>query len=428
MADKKELYFHIGTVKTGTTALQRFLASKRDALRKKGIIYPINPDGSAAHHRLSWSFQAKAKKRRLDWPDDLKEPQEEWEFVLKQLTSDKGLITSEDFLWIPPEAVPEVRKFTSELQVKLIVYWRQRDDLENSWYNQLVKRGAISTLPSYRTGLTSKKHLALWAKVFGKENVILRPYERCQLYQGNVLADFLHHVFGLEPKDEFTLPEEKANTRLHRVVLEYKRQVNHLPILLLQNRKVVNPLRSASDMLSEKGRKDYPVFSPRQRLELIKEYKKENAAIAREFLGRKDGKLFYDSLPDLDEDWQPYDELLEEDARTINGYLAENHPDEFEIIVKGILGAQYMRSEPVRQAALRLLPGIPVSHISTVLTRNLQAGANKDIVTMSKIRLGQIYSSRTWKAGMMLKRIYNKLPSCLQRMSLAIARSIYRKI
>ncbi len=308
MASKKELHLHIGTVKTGTTALQHFFASNRDALRKKGIIYPLSPGNLSAHYRLSWSLRVKTGKRRWNWPNDLGKPEEEWKFVFKQLTGDKGLISSEDFLWLSPEIISEVRKFTSGFHVKLIVYWRQRDTLEDSWYNQLIKKGGgIKTPPSYGSKLTSRKNLDLWAGAFGKENVILRPYERRQLYQGDVRADFLHHILGLELTDEFVLPEKVANIRLHRVALEYKRQVNHLHIAPLINWKVTDPLRGASNMLSEKGRKNYPVFSPRQRLKIIREYANENAAIAREYLGREDGKLFYEPLPDLDEDWQSYD-------------------------------------------------------------------------------------------------------------------------
>ncbi len=41
----KTLYFHIGTSKTGTTAIQSFCYKNRDILKNKGIIYPISMGG-----------------------------------------------------------------------------------------------------------------------------------------------------------------------------------------------------------------------------------------------------------------------------------------------------------------------------------------------------------------------------------------------
>ena len=153
--NKQELYIHIGTVKTGTSAIQRFLDANRNALQKRGIVYPINKD-HFAHHRLSWSLRTKIRPKLWNWPEDLGTPEEEWEYVLGQLTGSCGLISSEDLFWCPPGLVAETKKLTSKFNVKLIVYWRRRDLLADSWYNELVKTGGLVTLPSYRKKLTSK--------------------------------------------------------------------------------------------------------------------------------------------------------------------------------------------------------------------------------------------------------------------------------
>ncbi len=426
---KQQLYLHIGTVKTGTTALQRFLYSNSEVLRKKGIIYPRNKDNHFAHHRLSWSLRAKTGLDRWNWPDDLGTPEQEWNYVLDQLTELNGLISSEDFFWCLPEFIAEIKTRTSDYHVKLVVYWRRRDTLEDSWYNQLIKGGGIAAPPSCRQRLTSKRELDVWAGFFGKENIILRPYERGQLVQGDVLSDFLYHVLGLELTDEFTLPEKEVNTRLHRVVVEYKRMINWLPLFPAERRKTGNPLREVSIFFSQQGRKDYPVFSPRQRLELIEEYAAENAAIAREYLGCRDGRLFYDPLPDPSEDWQPYDQLLEDDARTINEYLAGHHPEAMEIILRGILAAvSPCGSNNAREAALRLLPGIEACRIHSVLVNGLTSPGNGQTAWVSRDKVDEIYASRAWKAGMVLNRIYNKMPAIIRKPALAAAKGIYQML
>ncbi|MBW3019708.1 sulfotransferase family protein [Candidatus Woesearchaeota archaeon] len=53
---------------------------------------------------------------------------------------------------------------------------------------------------------------------------------------------------------------------------------------------------------------NYDVFSPELRQEVFNHFQAENVCIAREYLGRKDGQLFYEPLPDLNESWEPYPE------------------------------------------------------------------------------------------------------------------------
>jgi hypothetical protein len=240
------------------------------------------------------------------------------------------------------------------------------------------------------------------------------------------MGDFMHHVLNLELTEEFAIPEKEINTRLHRIALEYKRLVNLLPISPRGRRQIVNPLRNASGFLNKQGRKDYPAFSPQQRLQLIEQYAEENAAIACEYLGRKDGKLFYDPLPDPDEDWQPYDELLEEDARIINEYLIVNHLQTMEIIAGGILRAQGAPQIEVKKAALRLLPGIDPEIFSKVLEVGLNSAQEGNLGSQTDI--DGIYDSRTWKTGWVINRIYNKTPALIRKPFLACAKWFYRRL
>ena len=53
------------------------------------------------------------------------------------------------------------------------------------------------------------------------------------------------------------------------------------------------------------------------------------------------------------------------------------------------------------------------------LEENLESEKNK---------LNKLYSSRTWKAGMVLNRIYNKMPGWLQKFALSSGTWIYHRI
>ena len=51
----KKCILHIGTEKTGTTAIQEYLKSNRDALAKQGFYHPIAAD---TEHSSQWEFVA----------------------------------------------------------------------------------------------------------------------------------------------------------------------------------------------------------------------------------------------------------------------------------------------------------------------------------------------------------------------------------
>ena len=61
----KTVYLHIGTHRTGSTSIQRFLANVEEALAKRGVIYPKTgrPDtdwsNRYGHHLLHWSLVGK---------------------------------------------------------------------------------------------------------------------------------------------------------------------------------------------------------------------------------------------------------------------------------------------------------------------------------------------------------------------------------
>ena len=50
--------FHIGTHKTGSTAIQSFLFANRNRLLKSGILYPSVGLKDKAHHNAAWTLKA----------------------------------------------------------------------------------------------------------------------------------------------------------------------------------------------------------------------------------------------------------------------------------------------------------------------------------------------------------------------------------
>jgi chaperonin cofactor prefoldin len=455
---RKKLYIHIGTAKTGTSALQKFFSSNRSVLKKNGVLYPINRGIGAtqpAHHRLCWCFRPNQSdslfsevENLKNWPVDLATPEQEWGFVKEQFTETVNLISSEAFFGLNLHDVPKVYQLTREFDVKVVIYWRRKDFLADSFCSQNVKsRKSIEKRSSKRiNSLPSKNRLDVWRDVFGQDNVILRPYEKCQLYRKDIISDFLYHVLNLEITSEFKVPKKQVNISLHHIALEYKRLVNNFSMSASEIQAIKRALQEITEYMINEGRKNYSIFSPQDRLEFVLNSAAEDRAIASEYLGRDDGKLFYDPLPNPDEEWQPYEVLREDDAQLIDTFLAQNHPSVFINIVREILSAHYSQKGEVLKAAEQLIPKNSVDDVFKALSEGVkklekrnknaqgridalenQIQALQEDMDRQKKELNEIYNSRTWKTGMSLNRLYNKMPGWLQKSALSLGKWIYNR-
>jgi hypothetical protein len=72
---------------------------------------------------------------------------------------------------------------------------------------------------------------------------------------------------------------------------------------------------------------NHGLFSPRKCNEILDACKNVNATIAREYLGREDGRLFYEKPPDPDGPWEPYPGLSLEKAEEIIQFIFKKQPD-----------------------------------------------------------------------------------------------------
>jgi hypothetical protein len=358
---KRELYIHIGTPKTGTTALQNFFYINQDTLKSYGISYPLNHVWYMAHHRLGWSFNI---GREYNHPAGLKGPDEEWSQVLNS-RDDKILISSEILSNCHKENIRSIRQYTSGYNVKVIVYLRRQDALISSVVNQLIKHESFTGIDKvYASRISGRrnylKKVRFWADVFGKENIIVRPYEKGQFYGDTIFSDFMHYVFGLELTGTFRLPARDQNPRLHRVALEYKRLINFLPLSIEQKRETIEPLLQFSKQLYAQGQDDFDILSPSQCVGMIQQYAQSNEQIAREFLGREDGKLFYEPLPNPNKPWKPCPGLSPDDIRQISRLIAERDQELAAQIGKAVQAGLKSDERDIRAAAKRLKVGLKI--------------------------------------------------------------------
>lgn len=357
----KTLYIHIGTHKTGTTALQNFFDLNRTNLRAWDIVYPLDMDGQAkqGHYRLFWSLQVDCGKHSERFPADLRSARKEWTAAIKQCDRQYGLISAEGLWACRSDNIGRIKDMTAAFDVRIIAYLRRQDGLLSSVYNEQIKNGRpLERGKEVTYKMDYRQALGEWAAVFGRQNIIARPYERGQFYDSNIFADFCHYVFGRQLPSEFNLPPKSVNTSLHRIALEYKRLVNRLPLALPQKYEILAPLLRVSEVLDSSGRPDLSVLSPAKRIAVLNECADSNCDVATEYLGRQDGRLFFEPPPDPDEIWQPYESLTQEDAAFINGILLEKFPSAASLLMKSLLEVLASRDLRRDEEFRNLLPGL----------------------------------------------------------------------
>ncbi len=220
---KKTIYIHIGSPKTGTTTIQNYLSENfNKLLTKYKILYPLSGRNFISHHPLAADLRKKylgAKIAKHCYGDVI--PDVTWGNLKKELIEnydkfDSVVISSEDFfLFSKEEMIKEIKESFNDFNIKVIVYLRRQDKLINSLYNQAIKCTLQNDL---ELSVFMKKHhilkmdydsrLSLWASVIGKENIILRSFERNKLINYDAVCDFCS-IIGVS--NEGASNEEKNN-------------------------------------------------------------------------------------------------------------------------------------------------------------------------------------------------------------------------
>jgi hypothetical protein len=297
---EKKCLLHIGTPKTGSTALEKFLAGNCDVLARLGWEYPDVSLRGFGHHDLAFLVSGGYP----EWALPQERPFDELLHELKISVADKSriILSSENFYLLPnPQGVARMLEQAGfpPRTVKVVVYIRRQDDAHVSWYNQVVKAqgytGTIFECISQNCGMWDyEKYLHAWCKVFGRDNLIVRPYQASDLEADDIRYDFLR-IAGLSPEG-FEWPEETTNTRINRDILEFQRMVNHLPLLPIEKRRFRKELMALTSATTDlKLFDDTPLLTSSQRQDILSTYSEANARVARTFLGRE--QLFDEKLP-----------------------------------------------------------------------------------------------------------------------------------
>ena len=210
MTKKKCLFIHIGSHKTGSTSLQHFLYNQQEHLNKNDFTYfSKNALGFNERDKCSNSWIKINKKNLLNENGvEIKKMQ----LLCKKLFSSNHqnvILSSENFSWIFHKK--PLRSLSIELKkyfykIKIIIYLRRQDEMAVSFLQECSKKPNLPesrifeftsrAIPKINTSqyfyFNYYEKLSLWRNTFGKENLIIRCYDKKKLNGGEVITDFLN--------------------------------------------------------------------------------------------------------------------------------------------------------------------------------------------------------------------------------------------
>ena len=314
---KKRLILHTGFGKTGTSTLQSVLAENPDQLSFHNFYYPAcGRGGTTAHHEIAASARP-LNDTGYDTDISAGEYIGKLALEISKRPENSIILSSEIFSGrLTYREISPVLDLFEETTV--VCYLRRQDNMTMSSYQQWVKHGTqhiqfdepLAPLPYYYS-----RSLKLWSDfVKNKGKVQVRPYERSELTNGDVVDDFLTSVLGIEDVTGFERPAAgSVNDRLGRTCFLFKNEANRF-LSPEQAEELASRLINECGSLDEGDSWDGSIASPSARHEWLEEFREGNCWVAQNFLLRQNGDLFRDPLVPLEgnEDWQAPTMTVEE--------------------------------------------------------------------------------------------------------------------
>ena len=306
--EKVTVYLHIGAGKTGTSSIQYFLAGNNRILWDScSCLYPNMGKSNFLNSRFINHikfFKNHDKKYQIE------KIQEAIKFCKKH-SKKKMILSDESFLENNkgPALVKELFNIP-DIDLKIILYLRRQDSwLESAWKQWGYKSQDYQDISEYiyKRDCNWYTRLHLWDQVIGKEKLIVRCYEKQQLPDG-LIPDFLDST-GIDYHSHSWIDRKDLFKGFNRDVMEILFLNKDFCTGIADNRLQGFFEKSLDESFQKDSFKSYSFLSPAEKIFILKKYEETNQEIAREFLNRKDGILFYEEWPSEDEAWEAYQNI-----------------------------------------------------------------------------------------------------------------------
>lgn len=321
----KKCILHIGTEKTGTTAIQEYLRSNRSELQKRGVYHPVAAD---TEHSSQWEFVAIVhhapwnqdtgrelgitdKVSQDAFRDQLRETLDQ-EFQAAE-NADTLVVSSEHFqsrLYLDRE-ISALKDFLEAWveTFEILVYFRRQDELALSLLSTRLKSSAQVTLDNILKTLNSAPKYyaydeiyARWVKAFGDEAMRPRIYDPEHWPEDGLVADFC--VATGIPK--LSSVPHRQNRSLNRQGFQFIHALNHLfpnPPGDRSDEKRAELVRRVGQLFAGK----YYPLSQHQAISFYRQFDKANERLRSMAFPEKDAPLFSEDFSQYPEEAESVD-------------------------------------------------------------------------------------------------------------------------
>ncbi len=230
----KTIYLHIGVPKTASSTIQSGLFKKRELLAQDGYLYPTAGLMGTNHKNLFFEITSIPDHHRKFKPE-----LGGWQAVHDEILAsplDKVIISAEHFALFRKKEISYLKKFLPG-QVKVVVYLRRQDQAIKSGWVQNAKR--LVTDKSFEEVVKEEQSmlsrsvyhyphlLKKWEDAFGKENLIIRIFERDKL-SGHIFHDLLQ-ACGIDSLEKYPAPKSaniSPDYKTMGIILEIMNQLD----------------------------------------------------------------------------------------------------------------------------------------------------------------------------------------------------------
>ncbi len=259
MMPQKTLVLHIGMPKTGTTSIQETFGRHRKVLLKAGVNYPRKKPYNHANTFAPIFLEKRLntiyfKQNRINTDDKAKKKVAElkryWRQEFRKNTQESFVISAESLYRLTPQEILSTKEFVTPFfdRFKVVVYVRRPELALKSLWGQHVK--TLSSTQNqqelFDSVIDSFNYTFVqdWAKAFGRENIIVRPFDKAAFVNGRLLDDFLDSIDSepnLFPKDA----SQNESFGRHTLALLYESNLRY-PLFV---DRAPNPRKGLSDKM-----------------------------------------------------------------------------------------------------------------------------------------------------------------------------------
>ena len=315
---------HIGRQKSGTTILQQFLAHNREVLAQAGYYYPYVL--RIAHHPLAYAIQSFYKQPKMrakpSQPDDIITA---FQQDVRDANEKHILVSSEYFQNVHPQYVARI--FPPD-ETLVIVYIREQLDFMISAYQQKVHANPYAgSIEEYAQTFGADHYFFLrrWEAEYGRENLMLKVYDRSTLIEGDIIVDFFT-TLGIPRDLPFTNPKNpNKNYSIGGNLLRFKLLVNLFDIQALYHNDAIAPwfYTSLGTLAAQHPRfRQKPHVSTDLANQIREKFSDSNAKLFARFTDNAQGFEYRDDLISPNGEPRPDDQELAQDFQIILQHLS----------------------------------------------------------------------------------------------------------